>query len=200
MHISFEILDARRVTWSQLSTQDPSTLVTTLQNVFSRATWCNSVSVSGWGGGNKIILFICLFLYVFMYLSIYLFAYLFLYLFTYLFLYLFICGPGSSVGIATELRVGRSGIESRWRRDFPPMQTGPGAHPACCKMGTGSFPGVKCGRGVLLTTHPPSSATVMEQYSYTSTDPLGHTGPVTGTLYLYHLFISRLTAVIAFSV
>ena len=32
--------------------------------------------------------------------------------------------------------------------------TGPGAHPASCKMGTGSFPGVKCGRGVLLTTHP----------------------------------------------
>ena len=63
-------------------------------------------------------------------------------------------GPGSSVGIATELRVGRSGIESRWGRDFPPVQTGPGAHPASCKMGTGSFPGVKCGRGVLLTTHP----------------------------------------------
>ena len=28
-------------------------------------------------------------------------------------------GPGSSVGIATELRAGRSGIESRWGRDFP---------------------------------------------------------------------------------
>jgi len=27
-------------------------------------------------------------------------------------------------------------------------------HEASCKMGTGSFPGVKCGRGVLLTTHP----------------------------------------------
>ena len=39
-------------------------------------------------------------------------------------------------------------------RDFPPVQTGPGAHPALCKMGTWSFPGVKCGRGVLLTTHP----------------------------------------------
>ena len=52
------------------------------------------------------------------------------------------------------LRAGRSGIESRWGRDFPPVQTGPGAHPASCKMGTGSFPGVKCGRGVLLTTHP----------------------------------------------
>ena len=24
---------------------------------------------------------------------------------------------------------------------------------ASCKMGTGSFPGVKCGRGVVLTTH-----------------------------------------------
>ena len=36
----------------------------------------------------------------------------------------------------------------------PSVQTGPGAHPASCKMGTGSFPGVKCGRGVLLTTHP----------------------------------------------
>ena len=64
-----------------------------------------------------------------------------------------ICGPGSSVGIATELRDGLSGIESRWGRDFLPVQTGPGAHPASCKMGTGSFPGVKCGRGVLLTTH-----------------------------------------------
>ena len=51
------------------------------------------------------------------------------------------CGLGSSVGIATELRAGRSGIESRWGRDFPPVQTGPGAHPASCTMGTGSFPG-----------------------------------------------------------
>ena len=63
-------------------------------------------------------------------------------------------GPGSSVGIATELRAGWSGIESRCGRDCPPVQTGPGAHPASCKMGTWSFPGVKCGRGVLLTTHP----------------------------------------------
>ena len=108
----------------------------------------------------------------------------------------FNCGPGSSVGITTELRAGRSGIESRWERDFPPIhglrtvrsriecrwgrdfppihglrtgrsgiesrwgrdfppvQTGLGAHEASCKMGTGSFLGVKCGRGVLLNTHP----------------------------------------------
>ena len=52
------------------------------------------------------------------------------------------------------LRAGWSWIESRWGRDFPPIQTGPGAHPASFKMGTSSFLGVKCGRGVLLTTHP----------------------------------------------
>ena len=51
------------------------------------------------------------------------------------------------------LRARRSGIESRRGWEFRPVQTGPAAHPASCKMGTGSFPGVKCGRGVLLTTH-----------------------------------------------
>ena len=61
--------------------------------------------------------------------------------------FVFICGSGSSVGIAT-LRAGRSGIEFRWGRDFPPFQTGPRSHPASCKMGTGSIPGVKCGRGL----------------------------------------------------
>ena len=35
-----------------------------------------------------------------------------------------------------------------------PVDTGPGAHPASCTMGTGSFPGVKSGRGVTLTPHP----------------------------------------------
>ena len=52
-------------------------------------------------------------------------------------------GPGSSVGIATELRAGPSGIESRWGRDFPLVQTGPGAHPASCTMGIGSSLGVE---------------------------------------------------------
>ena len=35
-----------------------------------------------------------------------------------------------------------------------PVQTGPGAHPASCTISTGSFPGVKSGRGVTLTPHP----------------------------------------------
>ena len=43
--------------------------------------------------------------------------------------------------------------KSLWGRDFPSVQTGPGAHPASCTVGTGSFPGVKCGPSVLLTTH-----------------------------------------------
>jgi len=34
------------------------------------------------------------------------------------------------------------------------VQTGPGAHPASCKMGTGSIPGVKSGQRVKLTPHP----------------------------------------------
>ena len=65
-----------------------------------------------------------------------------------------ICGLDNSVGIATVYGTDVPGIESRWGREFPPVQTHPGAHPASCTMGTGSFPGVKCGRGVLLTTHP----------------------------------------------
>ena len=64
------------------------------------------------------------------------------------------CRPGSSVGIAIDYGLDGLGIESRWGRDFPSVQTGPGAHPASCTMGTESFPGIKCGRGVLLTTYP----------------------------------------------
>ena len=66
-------------------------------------------------------------------------------------------GPGSSVGISTDYGLDGPGIESGWRRDFPPVPTGPGTNPASCKMGTGSFPRVKCSRDVLLTTHPPDN-------------------------------------------
>ena len=66
----------------------------------------------------------------------------------------FCCGPGSSVRIATDYGLDGPSIESRWRRDFPTVHTVPGAHPTPCTMGTGSFPGVNYGGGVLLTTHP----------------------------------------------
>jgi len=69
--------------------------------------------------------------------------------------------------------------------DFPPVQTGYGAHPASCTMGTGFFPGLKYGRGVLLTTH-----TLLVPRSWKSrAKPLPilwtTTRPVRGTLYLF---------------
>jgi hypothetical protein len=49
-----------------------------------------------------------------------------------------------------------SGIVPVGARFFAHVQTGPGAHPASCTMGTGSFPGVKRpGRGA---SHPPPSS------------------------------------------
>ena len=46
-------------------------------------------------------------------------------------------GPCSSVGIATEY-----GLDGPGSNPGGAVQTGPGTHPASCKMGTGSFPGV----------------------------------------------------------
>jgi hypothetical protein len=44
-----------------------------------------------------------------------------------------------------------------------PVQTGPGAHPTTCTMGTGSSPGVKSCRGVMLTPHPLLVSWVMKE-------------------------------------
>jgi len=64
-------------------------------------------------------------------------------------------GPGSSVGVATGYGLDGLGIETPWGARFSaPVHTGPGAHPASCTMGTGSFPGVKSGQGVTLTPNP----------------------------------------------
>ena len=86
----------------------------------------------------------------------------------FLFSYLVNCGPGSSVGIATGYGLEGPGIESRWGTRFSAhVQTGPGAHPASCTMGTGSFQGVKSGRGVTLIPHPLLVPLVMKEQSYT---------------------------------
>ena len=64
------------------------------------------------------------------------------------------CEPGSSVFTVTVYGLDGPGIESRWGARFSaPVQTDPGAHPASCTMGTGSFQGVKNDRGVTLITH-----------------------------------------------
>ena len=67
----------------------------------------------------------------------------------------FLRGPVSVVGIATGYGLDGPGIESRRGARFSaPVQTGPGAHPASCTVGNGSFPGVNSGHGVTLTPHP----------------------------------------------
>jgi len=66
-------------------------------------------------------------------------------------------GPGSVFGMATGYG---PGIETRWGRDFLHL-SGPGTHPASCTMGTGSFPGVKSGRGVTLPLPKNQSVTVV---------------------------------------
>ena len=101
--------------------------------------------------------------------------------------------PGSSVGIATGYGLDGPGIESRWGRDFSPVQSEPGAHPASCTMGTGSSPGVNYGRGVLLTTHPLLVLWSRKSRAITLPTFWATTGPVTGTLYL--LFNYRVSGV-----
>ena len=69
-------------------------------------------------------------------------------------------GWNSSVSIVTRYGLDGPGIESRWGRDFP--------HPSRPPLGPTQPPvqWISClspgltGRGVALTTHPPSSAEV----------------------------------------
>jgi hypothetical protein len=60
-------------------------------------------------------------------------------------------GPGSVVGIATGYGMDRIPVGARFSAA---VQTGPGAHPASCTLGTESFLGIKGGRGLTLTFHP----------------------------------------------
>jgi hypothetical protein len=71
------------------------------------------------------------------------------------------CGPGSSVGIANDYGLEGPGIESKkilvGVRFFEQVQTGPGAHPASCIMGTGSFLGGKAAVAWCSPPPPPSA-------------------------------------------
>jgi hypothetical protein len=76
------------------------------------------------------------------------------------------------------------GNESRWVEIFRTCPDRPWGPPSLLYNGYRVFPGVKCGRGVLLTTHP-----LLVPRSWKGTAiPLptlwATTGPVTGTLYL----------------
>jgi hypothetical protein len=73
------------------------------------------------------------------------------------------CGPGSSLGIATDYGLDGLGSNPSGDEIFCPVQTGPGAHPASCTIGTGSFPEGKVRPGRAADRSPPSSAVVMEE-------------------------------------
>ena len=100
-----------------------------------------------------------------------------------------ICVPSSSVGIATDYGLDDPGIESRRGEIFCLSRPAPGAHPAFYTMDTGSFPGVKYGRGVLLTTHPLLVSRSWKSRAIPLPTLWATTGPVTGTLYFF-LYVS----------
>jgi hypothetical protein len=79
-------------------------------------------------------------------------------------------GPGYLSQYSDWLRAGRLGDRILVGTRFSaPFQTGPGANPASCTMGTRSFPGVESGRDVTLTPHPvlaPKSINRVELYLY----------------------------------
>ena len=88
--------------------------------------------------------------------------------------------PGKHSRYSDSLRAGGSGdripVGARFSAS---LQTGPGAYPASCTMGTGSFPGVKRpGRGA---DHPPPGQERVGLYLYT---PSGPSWPVMGAPYL----------------
>ena len=72
-------------------------------------------------------------------------------------------GPGSSDGIATDYGLDGPGIESQWGRDFPPVQTGPGAPPSLLYNGYRAFPGCKERPVCDADPSPPSSAVAMKE-------------------------------------
>ena len=90
---------------------------------------------------------------------------------TQLFLYSYInCNPG-------------------WAR-FSACQDRPQGPPSLLYNGYRVFPGGKVRPGRAADHSPPSSAAVMEEYSYTSTHPLGHNRACNGnTLPLYKLYM-----------
>jgi hypothetical protein len=60
-------------------------------------------------------------------------------------------------------------------------------------MGTGSFPGVKYGWGVQLTTHPLLVPLSWKSRAIPLPTLWATTGPVTGTLYLFFYLLKVLT-------
>jgi hypothetical protein len=75
----------------------------------------------------------------------------------------FRCGPGISVGIATDYGLGGLGIESRWGARFSALQDRPWGPPSLLYNGYRVFPGGKVRPGRSADHSPLSSAEVLEE-------------------------------------
>ena len=84
-------------------------------------------------------------------------------------------GRDSSVGTAIRYELDAPGNESRWgARCSARIQTGPGAHPASYKTGTGSLSGGEKQPGRGVNDPPPCGAEVKERaevYFYSPSEP-----------------------------
>ena len=74
-------------------------------------------------------------------------------------------------------------------RNFPPVQTGPGTHPASCTVGTGVFPGGKVRPGRAVDHSPPLVPRSLKSRAIPLPTFWATTGPLTGTIYLLPLFL-----------
>jgi hypothetical protein len=99
-------------------------------------------------------------------------------------------GPGSSVGIVTELRAGRSGDQFPVDARFSARPDLPWGLSSFLYNGYRVFPGGKMRPGRATDPSPPSSAKVLEEYSYISTSLWATTGTVTVLLYLISFWAS----------
>ena len=95
------------------------------------------------------------------------------------FYYYLISGPGSSVGIANDYGLDGPGSNPGGEEVFHTCPDRPWGPRSLVNNGYRVFPGGKVRSGRAADHSPLSSAPVMEEYSYTYTQPLGHTGPVT---------------------
>ena len=95
-------------------------------------------------------------------------------------------GKTSDGGVTENCYLNCNECESRWGVRFSASPDRPWGPPTSCTTGTGSFPGVKCGRGVLMTTHPLLVPRSWKSRAIPLPTLWATTGPVTGSLYLFY--------------